>query len=373
LATSIGFYSSVDSRLRQNLDPLAYYRSDVFCYSGFNIVEKVLPQAKLISACETIVNSFDCGLDQDLAAHASSCLINYSCANNKYADAVNLISANCDEIIRRSNYDPFDLALFSSQLADLDHLSLPGHSNQGFEDNIDITFVVGLPHTCWFEVDKRLSQNPGIASVMSIPVIDHILKRIHQISKDSGPNNLRSISIDLHDELRKFYMQNLAFTHGGRTVDLIIDLIPNSFKHIGMLSLVFPESKFIALNFRVEDLILSYLTTIGGFNSRHATATLGELVAYVSDYANIIVKWQSLLGDRMSFVEIPSFGSIEQTAAYTVESIINTTMSSGSSMFPLLNQSSDFYHLRQLETLLSELDEYREDIAEINTLLFGSH
>ena len=370
LANTYTFYVTHSPPWQLQSDPLAFYHSDPFTSSSLNILDQVLARPTLLSACYQIINSFNCGFDPGLTTHAYSCLINQSYQAGKHDDSISLINKNSDDIIGRSSYDPFDLALFASQLSDLDNLASPNPGDPTHDSPLDIIFVVGLPHICWFDLEKKLHQRPNIATMMSHAVVEHIGTRLAELHKDGSPAMITHTSANDLAELHTFYLQNLSFVHGGKTVDFIIDLIPNSFRHIGPLSKIFPAARFVALNFSVEDLVLYYLTTINGFNSRHATATLGELVAYALDYANIMNHWKSLLPDRMSFLALDSSLSAETLAEHAADAI-HSFAQSGMPPSPLLGQVGCDQICSDLTSLSTELLEYEDDMAEIRQLLFA--
>ena len=79
--------------------------------------------------------------------------------------------------------------------------------------------------------------------------------------------------------IRLSYLQNLSICFGGQDKDKVIDFLPLSFEHIGLLALAFPEST-LAIHPPVRESILSSYLEVNGFSSDHATATLSELTAY---------------------------------------------------------------------------------------------
>ena len=315
-----------------------------------------------------LLNQPNCGLDPEVSIVSASFTINHLHEDGNYGEALKLIRQLSDDIIRRSDYDPFDLALFSTQLAELTGLQPANVTVDPNQPDPDLLFVVGLPHIAWIDVYSHLSERADIGPLFSASVINHIGQRVNDFLNDSAPQSIHRLSVEQVSDLKNFYLQNLSFVHGGKTLELIVDLIPNSFKNIGILAQIFPKARFVAVNFPAEELVLSYYTTIDGFNSRHANATISELIAYVFDYAVIIDNWRRLLSSRFSSI---TYCRSSQSIHDLVTAILETDSKSFASSVERSSQVTTL--LEAYPELQAELLESNDDILQINNLLFPLH
>ena len=214
-----------------------------------------------------------------------------------------LTSTHTDQLLRTSGYDPFKLALHSAQLKKIEP-SLFVSSSVDLQPQLPcpLTFVVGLPSPHWSQLKRILGSVDQYAVVDSTALLSRLSSQFSDLVSQGYPATLDQLTDDQVSMIRISYLQNLAICFGGQDKDMIVDFLPLSFEHIGLLSLAFPEAKFLAIHPPIYESILSSYLEVNGFSSSHATATLSELTAYCYDYAEILETWSTILKSRITVI-----------------------------------------------------------------------
>ena len=121
------------------------------------------------------------------------------------------------------------------------------------------------------------------AVVDSTALLSRLSSQFSDLVSQGYPATLDQLTDDQVSMIRISYLQNLAICFGGQDKDMVVDFLPLSFEHIGLLSLAFPEAQFLAIHPPIYESILSSYLEVNGFSSSHATAPLSELTAYCYD------------------------------------------------------------------------------------------
>jgi hypothetical protein len=278
-----------------------------------------------------------------------------------------LASTHSDQLLRTSGYDPFKLALYSSQLKKID-ISTFESSSIEIQPSLpcDLTFIIGIPSPHLSQLNKLLSPVGKYAVIDSTTLIDKLCDLFPDVVVQGYPTTLRHLTADQISIVRLSYLQNLAICFGGQDKDMVIDFLPLSFEHIGLLALAFPESKFLAINPPMRESILSSYLEINGFSSEHATATLSELTAYCYDYAEILENWNLILKSRLKVINF--YSSNIETEIQQLKAIfehIDTCFESKSPYGAFDNiHISDSY-----DFLNTSIQEFAEEIEDTENIL----
>ena len=289
-------------------DPLFLYFSESFLFTPFDRLIYLSAFDDLpVPQISTPQDLPHLGLDNKFYELRSQLQIQLAHGNKNSTDLKELASTHTDQLLSTSEYDPFKLALHAAQLKKLDTSlfdSIPCDVQPPFP--CDLTFVVGLPSPHWSQLKGVLSSVDKYAVVDSTALLTRVCDQCSDLLSQGYPATLDQLTIDQISMIRLSYLQNLAICFGGQAKDKVIDFLPLSFEHIGLLALAFPESNFLAIHPPVRESILSSYLEVNGFSSGHATATLSELTAYCYDYAEILQSWSDMLDSRISVINFTS-------------------------------------------------------------------
>ena len=289
-------------------DPLFLYFSESFLFTPFDRLIYLSAFDDLpVPQISTPQDLPHLGLDNKFYELRSQLQIQLAHGNKNSTDLKELASTHTDQLLSTSDYDPFKLALHAAQLKKLD-TSLFDSISCDVQPPFPcaLTFVVGLPSPHWSQLKDVLSSVDKYAVVDSTALLTRLCDQCSDLVSQGYPATLDQLKIDQISMIRLSYLQNLAICFGGQDKDKVIDFLPLSFEHIGLLALAFPESNFLAIHPPVRESILSSYLEVNGFSSGHATATLSELTAYCYDYAEILQSWSDMLDSRLSVINFTS-------------------------------------------------------------------
>lgn len=349
-------------------DPLLLYYSECFLFTPFDrlIYLSAFKQSSIERICAQKV-MLRLGLDDKFYELRSQLQIQLALNNKNGFDLQELTSTHTDQLLRTSGYDPFKLALHSAQLKKIEP-SLFVPSSVDFQPQLPcpLTFVVGLPSPHWSQLKRILGSVDQYAVVDSTALLARLSSQFSDLVSQGYPATLDQLTDDQVSMIRMSYLQNLAICFGGQDKDRIIDFLPLSFEHIGLLSLAFPEAQFLAIHPPIYESILSSYLEVNGFSSSHATATLSELTAYCYDYAEILEIWSNVLKSRITVINF---------AATTLESDISFLKE----VFPLIDEmhmpvkpSGPFEIVESFDSyefLSNDVEEFSSDIADVDKRL----
>ena len=204
------------------------------------------------------------------------------------------------------------------------------------------------------------------AVVDSTALLTRLCDQCSDLVSQGYPATLDQLTNDQISMIRLSYLQNLSICFGGQDKDKVIDFLPLSFEHIGLLALAFPESNFLAIHPPVRESILSSYLEVNGFSSGHATATLSELTAYCYDYAEILESWSGILDSRIKVINfssntlIPEIPEVKEVfELIDVDSV--PSVPHGSFEISEVLDAYDF--------LSNDIQEFTEDIENVDQIL----
>ena len=351
-------------------DPLLLYRAEAFLFTPFDrlIYLSAFGDAPIRTICMP-QKLLQLGLDGEFYELRSQLQIQLAHNKENSFDLQSLVSSHTDKLLRSSGYDPFKLALYSAQLKKVDAQYFM-HSQVQLEPPLpcELTFVVGLPSPHWSQLKTVLKSVPEYAVIDSSTLLEKLYDRCTNLTGNSYPATLDQLTTEQIFSIRLSYLQNLAICFGGCDKEEVVDFLPGSFQHIGLLAKVFPESRFLAIHPPVRESIIASYLEINGYSSGHATATLSELTAYCYDYAEILGDWSSVLKSRLNVINFSDqtitsevLGLKEIFALLRAD--LSFAMPRGSFTVSDVSEASSF--------LTPDLDEFAEDIDSVNKSLFS--
>lgn len=349
-------------------DPLFLYYSESFLFTPFDRLIYLSAFDYLsVSQISSPKDLPHLGLDNKFYELRSQLQIQLAHANKNSFDLQEIASTHTDQLLRTSGYDPFKLALHAAQLKKLDTAvfdSISCDVQPPFP--CDLTFVVGLPSPHWSQLKDLLSSVDKYAVVDSTALLTRLCDQCSDLVSQGYPATLDQLTNDQISMIRLSYLQNLSICFGGQDKDKVIDFLPLSFEHIGLLALAFPESNFLAIHPPVRESILSSYLEVNGFSSGHATATLSELTAYCYDYAEILESWSGILDSRIKVINfssntlIPEIPEVKEVfELIDIDSV--PSVPHGSFEISEVLDAYDF--------LSNDIQEFTEDIENVDQIL----
>ena len=349
-------------------DPFLLYRCEKFLFTPFDRLIYLSAFGDASVRHITIPKALPrLGLDNEFYELRVQLQIQLAHHQNNYFDLQSLVSSHTDQLLRSSGYDPFKLALHSAQLKKLDPYIFTS-STKELELRLpcDLTFVVGLPSPHWSQLQMILRTIDEYAIIDSSCLLKKVFTSFANLVGNGYPVTLDQLTDEQISEFRLSYLQNLAICFGGQDKEEIIDFLPDSFEHIGLLAMAFPESRFIAIHPPIRESIIASYLEVNGFSSSHATATLSELTAYYYDYAEILESWSSILSTRIDRINFTT-NSIASDASH-LHRVFNRLCEDLDVLMP--RGSFEFLDvLDYLKPLSVEIEEYSEDIARVERIL----
>lgn len=349
-------------------DPLLLCCSEDFSFTSF---DRLIYLSAFEDSCvHQICSPKDLpklGLDNRFYELRSQLQIQLTHNKQNSFDLQELASTHTDQLLRTSGYDPFKLALHSAQLKKIDPSVFESFTTESQPLlPCDLTFVVGLPSPHWSQLKSLLRSVDKYAVHDSTALLEKLCASCSDLVSQGYPASLDQLTAEQISMIRLSYLQNLAICFGGQDKDKLIDFLPLSFEHIGLLALAFPEANFLAIHPPVRESIVSSYLEVNGFSSSHATATLSELTAYCYDYAEILECWSTILKTRLKLLNFSSASiSSEMIALKEVFNLIDEN-------FTPLNPYGSFEVVELFdayEFLSNDIQEFAEDIETVDKIL----
>jgi tetratricopeptide (TPR) repeat protein len=163
--------------------------------------------------------------------------------------------------------------------------SIKSMQRYGSKSSLPI-FVVGMIRTGTTLLDQILSSHPQIASAGEQPFWQVSAGRVNRRWLESAPQ-----ASDVR-ELENRYLEMVRTV--SETTERVTDKMPTNFFHMGLMSVVFPKSKFIHIRRNPLDTCVSIYTTFLGSGTRFAY-NRANIVAYYREYLRIMDFWRSVL------------------------------------------------------------------------------
>lgn len=210
-----------------------------------------------------------------------------------YKNAFKYIRAGNE--LKRANYSHTeDLEKFSQAFefyTKHDFKSLPHASNHS---ELPI-FIVGMPRSGTTLTEQILSMHPKIHGAGELGNISKLAKSMHLTYKTKSiyPNALLELDNDILD---KFANEHLEFLQSlDPEAKHVVDKMPHNFQYVGLIKLLFPNSKIIHCIRDPHDTALSIY--FQNFMGTHAYAyNLEHIAFHIGSYLNYMKLWKEILG-----------------------------------------------------------------------------
>jgi len=202
------------------------------------------------------------------------------------------------EYFRRANElspAPFDKTAFHEEISRTIEIfspeKMPGYARSGNVSQRPV-FVVGMPRTGTSLVEQILSSHPEVYGAGELNAVNNIVASIDQGAKNGYPAGISSLETEDMDRLAERYHQQLEQLSGSAM--RVIDKMPHNFRHLGLISLLFPGAAVIHCTRDPLDTCLSIY--FQSFNAAHPYATrLENLGAYYQEYQRLMSHWCQVL------------------------------------------------------------------------------
>lgn len=169
---------------------------------------------------------------------------------------------------------------------------LPASSNQQKTP----IFILGMPRSGTSLIEQILASHNEVSGAGELPYITDIANQINpNCGGISGyPGAIENINNQFLNKQSKKYI-NLLGKHGGKS-NYITDKMPHNFLYIGLIKMLFPNSKIIHCLRDPLDICLSIY--FHNFNSNHPYSDkLENLGHYYNLYRELMSHWNDYTGD----------------------------------------------------------------------------
>ncbi|MFQ5982472.1 MAG: sulfotransferase [Woeseiaceae bacterium] len=165
-------------------------------------------------------------------------------------------------------------------------------------------FVVGMPRAGSTLIEQILASHPMIDGTIELP---NVLALAHKLagrrSVDDTPRYpaiLESLEAELVERFAQDYLESTqVYRHGA---PFFTDKMPNNFRHIGLIQLMFPNAKIIDARREAMACCLSNFKQLFG-QGQHFTYGLEEVGRYYRGYVALMDHWLSVLPGKILCVQ----------------------------------------------------------------------
>lgn len=188
--------------------------------------------------------------------------------------------------IRRAgyDYDPEADKNWLRSIADHFDAELLSHDYGGCEDETPI-FILGMPRSGTTLTEHILSNHPDVEGAGEV-------KHLDQIVMQSAPNYPVGVNLENSGSMGREYVKRLR--EGKTGAKRVINKMPYSFFHIGMIKAMLPNAKIIHCDRAKPATCWSVFRT--HFHGTHKySCDLKEISSYHDAYEELMVHWHSML------------------------------------------------------------------------------
>ena len=160
-------------------------------------------------------------------------------------------------------------------------------------------FIVGMPRSGTSLIEQILASHPHITGGGELPAVAEIIHSLRGQDSDGLAPMPDALSAKLLGRSGRSYIQAL------RKIDSksarVTDKSPDNMYHLGFLSKMLPDAKFIFVRRDFRDTCVScYMNTFRGAYT--FTNDQAHLASYAHDTQRLLDHWRDTLGDRMHIV-----------------------------------------------------------------------
>ncbi len=302
------------------------------------------------------------------------------------ADAFDHFVAQNDAAAEQLADSPFDKSTYMSQVTDLKEAFTADWVDSWSQvDPVDLkpvptpVFLVGFPRSGTTLLDQFLDAHSEVDVIEELPVL---LPLRDAVAEAGGyPQGLAALSADKINELRRLYVSELTKAGFDPMAKTVVNKLPLNIIHVGLISRIFPEAKFILALRHPADAVLSCFmqdfqlnASMAHFLTLKDSAALYDAVMSlwgqyrdllslnVADvrYEELIADPQAALSDVMGLLELDWEDAQGDHVAHANARGSIRTPSYGQVTQPLYNRAADRWrrYETQLEGILPRLQPF---------------
>ena len=194
---------------------------------------------------------------------------------------------------RQSQYSIDEQRNFVTMLKDVfDHSLFARNEPIGACDTTPI-FILGMPRSGTSLIEQILASHPMVFGAGEVTLLGHaILSRLNNQSYQEFEKFVRKLDQEIFIEMQAEYLESMKRLSG--SVEFTTDKMPENYRYIGIIKLVFPNAKIIHCIRNPLDNCLSIYKTLftNGHNYSYDPETLCE---YYKLYCKLMTHWHSVL------------------------------------------------------------------------------
>jgi len=328
----------------QNLHGIAQLDSSVLTEQDIATIEKLLdrPDLSLAQRCSFY---FSLGCIHDASGRFDEAFANYFVAN----------ISKC-EIFNKEKHTDNITGIINSFTAEV----FAKFKDCELSESSQPVFVVGMPCSGINLVEKILSRNSHIYSAGEI-------NQIHDISQNPGiftDSDFIEASLINFSRYYLNHINNLASNSGNIKPEKIINISPENYQHLGLISLLFPKAHIIHCVRSPLDVCLSNYFENFTDNNRYSYDQ-ENIAHYYQQYERLMAHWKSVLPVNIHTVYFEDLVKFPETTSRQMFRFINVDWQPECISFLLKNRSVKATALAQVErnkykTSLEHWQHYKE-------------
>lgn len=153
-------------------------------------------------------------------------------------------------------------------------------------------FIVGMPRSGTSLVEQILSSHPKVFGAGELDDFDAFAHRLEVIGSKPFFEEIAHFDPSVFERFAGRYLSKIQALSGG--AQRVTDKMPQNFRYIGLIKLVFPYAKIVHCRRNPVDTCLSLFTNIFG-GTHPYSHDLSNLGYYYADYARLMQHWHAVL------------------------------------------------------------------------------
>ena len=176
-----------------------------------------------------------------------------------------------------------------------------------------IIFIIGMPRSGTSLIEQNISNNNNVYGGGEISIIPNKIDSFLNNKTTLGKLDYSEIFQNLRDEYIKYI--------DGRTKKTIItDKMPHNFLYLGILKLIFPQSKFIHVSRNKLDNCFSLFKNYFSDNSHSYSYNLDNTLKYYKLYEKHMSFWTGLFSDTIYDIK---YENLVSDTSYEIKKLIS--------------------------------------------------